>query len=97
MGFENHSGKTYLGPGLQPLGRVLRGAGNNGEDGFEGVACGNIFGTYLHGSLLPKNPHLADLLIARALRRRSQALRELDDSVEMAAHQAVVRKLLGAA
>ena len=97
VGFENHSGKTYLGPGLQPLGRVLRGAGNNGEDCFEWVACGNIFGTYLHGSLLPKNPHLADLLIARALRRRSQALRELDDSVEMAAHQAVVRKLLGAA
>jgi len=97
VGFENHSGKTYLGPGLQPLGRVLRGAGNNGEDGFEGVASGNIFGTYLHGSLLPKNPHLADLLIARALRRRSHALPELDDSVEMAAHQAVVRKLLGAA
>src|SRR6202049_775728 len=93
VGFENHSGKTYLGPGLQPLGRVLRGAGNNGEDGFEGVASGNIFGTYLHGSLLPKNPHLADLLITRALRRRSQdaptlasppngeekALRKLDD------------------
>src|SRR5713101_2881666 len=97
VGFENHSGKTYLGPGVPPLGRVLRGAGNNGEDGLEGVASGNIFGTYLHGSLLPKNPHLADLLIARALRRRSQALRELDDSVEMAAHQAVVRKLLGVA
>src|ERR1700674_303444 len=94
VGFENHSGKTYLGPGLQPLGRVLRGAGNNGEDGFEGVASGNIFGTYLHGSLLPKNPHLADLLIARAFRRRSHALPE---SAEMAAHQAVVRKLLGAA
>src|SRR6202171_3087225 len=94
VGFENHSGKTYLGPGLQPLGRVLRGAGNNGEDGFEGVVRGNIFGTYLHGSLLPKNPHLADLLIARAPRRQ---LRELDDSAEMAAHQAVVRKLLGAA
>src|ERR1700694_1382754 len=111
VGFENHSGKTYLGAGLRPLGRVLRGAGNNGEDGFEGVASGNIFGTYLHGSLLPKNPHLADLLIARALRRGSpdaptlpsrasggrKALRTLDDSVEMAAHQAVVRKLLGAA
>src|SRR6202048_2949595 len=97
VGFENHSGKTYLGAGLQPLGRVLRGAGNNGEDGTEGVASGNIFGTYLHGSLLPKNPHLADLLIARALRRRSHALPELDDSVQMAAHQAVVRTLLGAA
>src|SRR6202035_4013480 len=89
VGFENHSGKTYLGARQQPLGRVLRGAGNNGEDGFEGVVSGNVFGTYLHGSLLPKNPHLADLLITRALRRRSQALPELDDSVEMAAHQAV--------
>jgi lipid II isoglutaminyl synthase (glutamine-hydrolysing) len=98
VGFENHSGKTFLGPGLQPLGRVLRGAGNNGEDGFEGVASGNIFGTYLHGSLLPKNPHLADLLIARALRRRlPDALEELDDKVELAAHQAVVNRLMGAA
>src|SRR5438132_3109182 len=98
VGFENHSGKTYLGPGLQPLGRVLRGAGNNGDDGFEGVASGNIFGTYLHGSLLPKNPHLADLLIARALRRRSQdALDALDDTVELAAHRAVVDRLVGAA
>src|SRR2546423_2857782 len=70
VGFENHSGKTYLGPGLQPLGRVLRGAGNNGEDGFEGGASGNVFGTYLHGSLLPKNPHLADLLLLRALQRK---------------------------
>src|SRR5438046_1355396 len=65
VGFENHSGKTYLGPGLRPLGRVLRGAGNNGEDQTEGVADRNVFGTYLHGSLLPKNPHFADLLIER--------------------------------
>src|SRR5207253_9052022 len=70
VGFENHSGKTYLGAGLPPLGRVLRGAGNNGEDGWEGVTSGNIFGTYLHGSLLPKNPHFADLLLERALQRR---------------------------
>jgi lipid II isoglutaminyl synthase (glutamine-hydrolysing) len=98
VGFENHSGKTYLGAGLQPLGRVLQGAGNNGEDGTEGVAAGNIFGTYLHGSLLPKNPHLADLLIARALRRRSSdGLARLDDQAEMAAHQAMVRRLRGAA
>ncbi len=90
VGFENHSGKTYLGPGLQPLGRVLRGAGNNGEDGFEGVASGNVFGTYLHGSLLPKNPHLADLLLSRALRRRGfSRLEPLDDSVEMSAHRSV--------
>jgi CobQ-like glutamine amidotransferase family enzyme len=90
VGFENHSGKTYLGPGLQPLGRVLRGAGNNGEDGFEGVVAGNVFGTYLHGSLLPKNPHLADLLLTRALRRRGfSRLEPLDDSVEMSAHRTV--------
>jgi hypothetical protein len=69
---------------------VLRGAGNNGEDGFEGVAAGNIFGTYLHGSLLPKNPHLADLLLLRALRRRGfSRLEPLDDSVEMSAHRSV--------
>src|SRR5437870_2464531 len=90
VGFENHSGKTYLGAGLPPLGRVVRGAGNNGEDGWEGVASGNIFGTYLHGSLLPKNPHLADLLLSRALRRRGfSRLEPLDDSVEMSAHRSV--------
>jgi lipid II isoglutaminyl synthase (glutamine-hydrolysing) len=90
VGFENHSGKTYLGKGLTPLGRVLRGAGNNGEDGTEGVVSGNVFGTYLHGSLLPKNPHLADLLLARALQRRGvPRLDPLDDSVEMSAHRAV--------
>jgi CobQ-like glutamine amidotransferase family enzyme len=95
VGFENHSGKTYLGPGLQPLGRVLRGAGNNGEDGLEGVASGNVFGTYLHGSLLPKNPHLADLLLTRALERRGAfRLEPLDDSVEMSAHRAVQERVL---
>lgn len=83
VGFENHSGRTYLGEGVRPLGRVLRGHGNNGEDGAEGAVCGSIFGTYLHGSLLPKNPHLADLILSRALQRRLDAL---DDSVELAAH-----------
>jgi CobQ-like glutamine amidotransferase family enzyme len=95
VGFENHSGKTYLGPGLKPLGKVIRGAGNNGEDGREGVAAGNIFGTYLHGSLLPKNPHFTDFLIARALSRGGPIeLTRLDDTVELAAHQAVERRLL---
>src|SRR5947207_8321900 len=70
VGFENHSGKTYLGAGLRPLGQVIRGAGNHGEDGTEGVAAGNVLGTYLHGSLLPKNPHFADFLLLRALQRR---------------------------
>ncbi|TMC31316.1 MAG: glutamine amidotransferase [Chloroflexi bacterium] len=97
VGFENHSGRTYLGPGLTPLGRVLRGAGNNGQDGTEGVAAGNIFGTYLHGSLLPKNPHFADLLLDRALRRRgSVRLQPLDDTVELSAHE-TIRARVGAA
>jgi CobQ-like glutamine amidotransferase family enzyme len=95
VGFENHSGKTYLGAGLPPLGRVVRGAGNNGEDGWEGVASGNIFGTYLHGSLLPKNPHFADLLVERALRRRGLSrLQPLDDTVEMSAHASVRQVVL---
>ena len=94
VGFENHSGRTYLGAGLQPLGRVLRGAGNNGEDGGEGVVLGNVFGTYLHGSLLPKNPHLADLLLRRVLARRFPGeLAALDDEAEMAAHDAVRERL----
>ena len=94
VGFENHSGKTFLGPGLTPLGRVLRGAGNNGEDGTEGVAAGNVFGTYLHGSLLPKNPHLADLLLERALRRRASVrLEPLDDAAEMSAHETICARV----
>jgi CobQ-like glutamine amidotransferase family enzyme len=97
VGFENHSGKTYLGPGLEPLGRVLRGAGNNAEDGTEGVASGNIFGTYLHGSLLPKNPHFADLLLDRALRRRGFVrLEPLDDAAEMSAHDTIRARVGGA-
>jgi len=96
VGFENHSGKTYLGTGLQPLGRVLRGAGNNGEDGYEGVVRGNVFGTYLHGSLLPKNPHFADLLIERALQRKGiQRLAGLASTEELAAHQSVSERVLG--
>ncbi len=70
VGFENHSGCTYLGEGVTPLGKVVSGNGNNGEDGFEGVAHGNIYGTYLHGSLLPKNPVLTDELIGKALLRQ---------------------------
>src|SRR5207244_11057365 len=96
VGFENHSGKTYLGRGLTPLGRVIRGAGNNGEDSTEGVVSGNIFGTYLHGSLLPKNPHLADLLLQRALRRQGIAeLAPLAATEELQAHQFVSERLLG--
>jgi lipid II isoglutaminyl synthase (glutamine-hydrolysing) len=66
-GFENHGGRTYLGSGERPLGRVLRGHGNNGRDGTEGVIRGNVIGTYLHGPLLPKNVWLADRLVELAL------------------------------
>jgi CobQ-like glutamine amidotransferase family enzyme len=89
-GFENHGGRTYLGAGAEPLGRVLHGHGNNGSDGFEGVRRLNVFGTYLHGPLLPKNAHLADRLISLALERRTGALPQLEpleDSLEDAAHR----------
>jgi hypothetical protein len=68
VGFENHGGRTYLGT-ARPLGKVLKGHGNNSEDGTEGAVYHNAFGTYMHGSLLPKNPHFADHLIELALRR----------------------------
>lgn len=97
VGFENHSGKTYLGSGLRPLGRVQKGYGNNGEDSWEGVRYKNVFGTYLHGPLLPKNPHLADLLLGLALKRKGfdSGLAPLDDSLEIAAHRAVISRLAG--
>ncbi len=95
VGFENHSGKTYLGRGLEPLGKVIRGAGNNAEDGTEGVRAGNVFGTYLHGSLLPKNPHFADFLISQALARQGKrSLPALDASAELEAHGAIRDRLL---
>jgi len=94
VGFENHSGKTRLGPGCRPLGRVMRGFGNNGEDGCEGAIQGHAIGCYLHGSLLPKNPHLADLLIRWALEHRygasAPALAPLADALEWQAHAAAL-------
>jgi len=93
VGFENHSGRTFLGPGAQRLGKVLMGKGNNGSDKTEGAVQGNIIGTYLHGSLLPKNPHLADHLIGKALKRRGDgALSHLDDSAELAAHGWILQR-----
>lgn len=89
-GFENHGGRTYLGPGVEPLGRVLKGHGNNGSDGLEGVRAGNVIGTYLHGPLLPKNAWFADWLIRRGL-GLSQPLLELEDRLEDAAHAAAER------
>jgi CobQ-like glutamine amidotransferase family enzyme len=86
VGFENHGGRTYLAPGQEALGRVLKGAGNNGESGEEGARTHNAFGTYLHGPVLPKNPALADALLARALARHGvDELAPLDDRVELAA------------
>jgi lipid II isoglutaminyl synthase (glutamine-hydrolysing) len=95
VGFENHGGRTYLGPGLRPLGRVRVGGGNNGDDGGEGVLAGRLIGTYLHGSLLPKNPALTDWLLAAGLAHRDgradpEPLAALDDDVEMAAHRRAV-------
>jgi CobQ-like glutamine amidotransferase family enzyme len=87
-GFENHGGRTYLGAGEEPLGRVLRGHGNNANDGFEGVRRGNVIGTYLHGPLLPKNVWLADRLIELAL---GVELEPLDDAMEDAAHASARR------
>jgi CobQ-like glutamine amidotransferase family enzyme len=84
-GFENHGGRTYVGAGSRPLGRVLKGHGNNGKDGHEGVRDGNVLGTYLHGPLLPKNVWLADWLIEAAL-GLAQPLARLDDELETAAH-----------
>jgi CobQ-like glutamine amidotransferase family enzyme len=84
-GFENHGGRTYLGPGVTPLGRVLKGHGNNGKDGFEGARAGNVIGTYLHGPLLPKNAWFADWLIETALGLPGP-LQPLDDEFERAAH-----------
>jgi hypothetical protein len=87
-GFENHGGRTYLGSGERPLGRVLRGHGNNGRDGFEGVHRDNVIGTYLHGPLLPKNVWLADRLVELAL---GVELEPLDDAMENAAHSSAKR------
>jgi CobQ-like glutamine amidotransferase family enzyme len=97
VGFENHSGRTYLGPGVRALGRVLAGHGNNGEDGSEGAVYHNTFGCYMHGSLLPKNPYFADHLIGLALRRRygpGAELAPLDDRLELAAQRAMIDRLL---
>jgi CobQ-like glutamine amidotransferase family enzyme len=89
VGFENHGGRTYLGPGERPLGRVVRGNGNNGRDRGEGVRRGNVIGTYLHGPLLPKNAHFADWLVATAL--GIDELEPLDDELEHNAHREAAR------
>lgn len=94
VGFENHGGRTYL-DGSVPLAMIVSGHGNNGKDGTEGAIEGNAIGTYLHGSLLPKNPALADDLLHRALLRRGSArpLPALDDALERAAQHAMLARL----
>ena len=93
VGFENHSGRTYLGKGVEPLGKMIKGYGNNGEDGTEGVRYKNTFGTYSHGPVLPKNPQLADLLISLAVKNKygSCTLEPLDDDLEDKARAQVMK------
>lgn len=95
VGFENHSGRTRLGPDVQPLGRVIRGFGNNGEDGTEGARYKNVFCTYSHGPVLPKNPTLCDGILAAALTRKygSAELDPLGDMSEREAHESVLNSL----
>jgi CobQ-like glutamine amidotransferase family enzyme len=94
VGFENHGGRTYLGD-VEPLGEVVAGYGNNGKDGTEGARRNNAYGTYLHGSLLPKNPWLTDQLILDALRRVDEGfeLEPLDDAAERAAFRSAADRL----
>jgi len=95
VGFENHSGRTYLGGGVAPLGRVLKGHGNNGEDGTEGCRYKNVFGTYCHGPMLPKNPEIADTILLTALQRKypDALLSPLEDSYEKQAHEVMVKRI----
>lgn len=94
VAFENHSGLTFLGPGAKPLGKVVIGGGNNGKDGTEGAIYKHAYGCYLHGSLLPKNPRFADLLLSQALARRHGPveLAPLDDRLEQIAHSSATQR-----
>ncbi|MBA2375681.1 MAG: glutamine amidotransferase [Rubrobacter sp.] len=95
LGFENHGGRTRLGEGAEPLGRIVSGFGNNGEDGTEGARKMNTYGTYLHGSLLPKNPWFTDRLIETAIRRADDTftLEPLDDETENTAFESVAGRV----
>lgn len=98
VGFENHSGRTYLGPLVNPLGKLVKGYGNNGEDGFEGATYKNVFCSYSHGSLLPKNPVLTDHFIALALKQKYRdfvSLQNLNDEFEDLAHKTMIRRIEG--
>lgn len=96
VGFENHGGRTYLGKSAKPFAKIIKGFGNNGKDGTEGVVYKNAIGCYFHGPLLPKNPHIADYLIQKALEvkyNKQITLSLLDDSLEIKAHQMIVKRL----
>lgn len=95
VGFENHGGRTYIGNN-KPFGKVVYGHGNNGEDGQEGVLYKNVVGTYLHGPLLPKNPHICDYLLSNALERKygKGTLEPLDDTQEIQANQELYKRFV---
>ena len=96
VGFENHGGRTYLEKGVESLGKVIRGYGNNGEDGLEGARYKNSFGTYMHGPILPKNPRLADYLTKLALEKKYYQkikFKKLDEDLEEKARMAIAKRL----
>jgi CobQ-like glutamine amidotransferase family enzyme len=96
VGFENHGGRSYLGSRAKPFAEVLKGYGNNGKDGTEGVVYKNAVGCYFHGPFLPKNPHIADFFIKTALEVKYKIeieLTSLDDSLEWQAHKTIVKRL----
>ena len=96
VGYENHGGRTHLGEGVEPLGRVVYGHGNDGVTGQEGCLYKNVLGTYVHGPLLPKNPGVADYLLSRALERRygNGELEPLDDAAELTANKSMSDRLM---
>jgi lipid II isoglutaminyl synthase (glutamine-hydrolysing) len=95
VGFENHGGRTYLGKNVEPFAKIMIGNGNNGEDGTEGAVYKNFIATYSHGPFLPKNPHVADYLISKALEvkyKKEIPLKELDDALEWKAHDYILNR-----
>jgi len=95
VGFENHGGRTYVGKGVEPFARIKRGFGNNGEDGTEGAVYKNCIATYSHGPFLPKNPHIADWLIRKALEMKYHkdiSLTPLNDTLEWQAHEYCINR-----
>jgi len=96
VGFENHGGRTYLGKNVRSYAKVLKGYGNNGEDGTEGVQYKNAIGCYFHGPLLPKNPEIADQLIKKAIEKKYKKvinLEPLDDSLAQKARKTILSRL----